>query len=66
VLLYLRHGAEKEMHRFPGCLIVFTNDRPLTRSLSRKTQESYTLGAISGQTWKSIGSEAAMSRGITP
>jgi hypothetical protein len=27
VLLYLRHGPEKDVHRFPGCLIVFANDK---------------------------------------
>jgi hypothetical protein len=53
VRIYLRHGPKKYVHRFPGCLTVFANDRtirPFTQSLSRKTGESYTLGAISGQT----------------
>jgi hypothetical protein len=26
VPLYLRHGPEKDVHRFPGCLIPLTND----------------------------------------
>ena len=25
--LYLRHGPEKDVHRFPGCLIVFVTDK---------------------------------------
>src|SRR6266851_5075937 len=27
VPLYLRRGPEKDVHRFPGCLIVFANDK---------------------------------------
>jgi len=27
VPLYLRHGPEKDVHRFPGCLIVFVTDK---------------------------------------
>ena len=57
--LYLRHSPERDVHRFPGCLIVLAKTiRPFTQSLSRKTRESYTLGPISGQTWKSIRSES--------
>lgn len=61
--LYLRHGPERDVHRFPGCLIVLAKTiRPFTQSLSRKTRESYTLGPISGQTWKSIRSESLRCR----
>jgi hypothetical protein len=27
VPFYLRHGPEKDVHRFPGCLIVFATDK---------------------------------------
>ena len=25
--LYLRHGPERDVHRFPGCLILSANDK---------------------------------------
>lgn len=42
--MYARHGSEEQIHRFPGCLRPFATIRPSTRSLSKKTKESYTLG----------------------
>jgi hypothetical protein len=43
-------APEKDVHRFPGFLTVFANDKAVDSVDSRKTGESYTLGAISGQT----------------
>jgi len=42
--MYVRHGSEKHVHRFPGLPEAFATIRPSTRSLSKKTKESYTLG----------------------
>ena len=52
--LYLRHGSEKHVHRFPGCLIVSLTIRPFNQSLPRKTTESYTLGPVSCQRQSTI------------
>ena len=52
--LDLRHGPEKDVHRFPGCLIVSLTIRPFTQSLPRKTAESYTLGPVSCQKQSTI------------
>jgi hypothetical protein len=41
---------EKLLHRVLGCLTVFANDKAVYSSLSRKTEKSYTLEAISRQT----------------
>jgi len=47
----LHHGPKKHLHRVLGCLTALANDiRPFTQSLSKKTEESYTLKAISCQT----------------
>ncbi len=43
-------APEKDVHRFPSLLTVFANDKAVDSVHSRKTGESYTLGAISGQT----------------
>ena len=44
-------AREKRLHRVLGCLTALANDiRPFTQSVSRKTEESYTLEAISCQT----------------
>ncbi len=43
-------AREKRLHRVLGCLTVLANDKAVYESLSRKTEESYTLEAISRQT----------------
>lgn len=43
-------AREKLLHRVLGCLTVFANDKAVYSSLSRKTEKSYTLEAISRQT----------------
>ena len=43
-------AREKRLHRVLGCLTVFANDKAVYSSLSRKTEEWYTLEAISRQT----------------
>ena len=47
---YLRHGPEKDVHRFPGFLTMFAYDKAVDSVDSRKTGASYTLRTISGQT----------------
>jgi len=42
--MHVRHGSEKQVHRFPGLPEAFATIRPSSRSLSKKTKESYTLG----------------------
>ena len=43
--MHVRHGSEKQVHRFPGLPKAFATIRPSSRSLSKKTKESYTLGS---------------------
>ena len=44
VPLCLRHGSEKHVEWFPGLPEAFATIRPSSRSLSKKTKESYTFG----------------------
>src|ERR1700722_5142086 len=44
VPLCLRHGSEKHVGWFPGLPEAFATIRPSSRSLSKKTKESYTFG----------------------
>src|SRR5258708_6258620 len=58
VPLYLRHGPEKGLHRFSGCLIVSLTItimiRPFVKSLFEATGESYTLGASQARSAKAF------------
>lgn len=44
VPLCLRHGSEKHVEWFPGLPEACATIRPSSRSLSKKTKESYTFG----------------------
>src|ERR1700676_4077638 len=44
VPLCLRHGSEKHVGWFSGLPEAFATIRPSSRSLSKKTKESYTFG----------------------
>jgi hypothetical protein len=43
-------AREQRLHRVLGCLTVLANDKAVYSSLSRKTEEWYTLEANSRQT----------------
>lgn len=57
VPLCLRHGPEKDVHRFSGCLIgsLTLTIRPLVKSLFATTGESYTLRASQARSAKGFG-----------
>jgi len=54
--MHVRHGSEKQVHRFPGLPEAFATIRPSSRSLSKKTKESYTLGSHWRHTGERFGS----------